>query len=84
MNGWMNEWITLHQPANNVGVFYSFLHIHVSVAHLVHKKENNNSLYKKFVPRHNKFFKWQTCTILLQGNSKIELEACKSGDSAKY
>ena len=72
---------------NNITLTYlqcrSFLHIHVSVAHLVPKKEYD-SLYKKFVSRHNKFFKWQTCTILLQGNFKIVLGVCKSGDSAKY
>ena len=31
---------------NNVGVFYSFLHIHISVAYLIYKQENNNSLCK--------------------------------------
>ena len=42
----MMEW--MNNNVNNVGVFYSFLHIHVSVAHLIYKQENNNSLCKNW------------------------------------
>ena len=57
MNEWMNEWMSEwtnertneRMNQNNITftcqhgkVFYSFLHIHVSVAYLIYKQENNS------------------------------------------
>ena len=46
MNDGMNQNNITLTCQHYVGVFYSSLHIHVSVAYLMYKQEHNNSLCK--------------------------------------